>query len=256
MNDLFTLILSYQGMAAQSAEALVLVFLRVGAAMAVLPVFGEQVIPMRIRLVLAIMFSAAIAPAVLPGLAGIRLEAGFAPEVLIGLAMGMSLRLFVLALMTGGSIISNATSLSQLFPNGAEPQPAIAHLLVMAGLALALLADLHLRLVAFLILSYDLLPGGHWPDAAALAKWGTGQISRSFWLAFMISMPFLIASLVYNIALGVINRAMPQLMVSLVGAPALSLGGLVLLALTMPFALTIWHSALLRFLVTPQGALP
>jgi flagellar biosynthesis protein FliR len=256
MSDLFALILAYQGITAQSGEALVLMFLRVGAAMAVLPVFGEQVIPMRIRLVLALMFSAAIAPAVMPGMAGIRLEAGFAPEVLIGLAIGLSLRLFVLALMTAGAIISNATSLSQLFPGGAEPQPAISHLLVMAGLVLALLADLHLRIVAFLILSYDLLPGGIWPDAAVLAKWGTGQIGRAFWLAFMISMPFLIASLVYNVALGVINRAMPQLMVSLVGAPALSLGGLLLLALTVPFALTIWHSALLGFLAAPQSALP
>jgi flagellar biosynthetic protein FliR len=72
----------------------------------------------------------------------------------------------------------------------------------------------------------------------------------------MIAMPFVIASLLYNVALGVINRAMPQLMVSLVGAPALSLGGLVLLALVSPLALSIWLAAMNGFIAAPFTALP
>ncbi|MFC3118840.1 flagellar biosynthetic protein FliR [Jhaorihella thermophila] len=38
-------------------------------------------------------------------------------------------------------------------------------------------------------------------------------------LPFSLSAPFVIASLLYNLTLGAINRAMPQLMVTLVGAP-------------------------------------
>ncbi len=256
MNPLIALILEYQGIAAGQAEALTLIFLRVGAAMATLPAFGEQVVPRRIRLVLTVMFTAAIAPAVLPGLQGTPLVAGFAPEILVGLLMGLVLRFFVLALMMAGTIAANATSLSQLFPSGAEPQPAISKLLVMAGLALAVQSDLHLRLVSFLILSYDLMPGGVWPSTGLVADWGLAQVSRSFSLAFMIAMPFVIASLLYNVALGVINRAMPQLMVSFVGAPALSLGGLVLLALVTPLALAVWLRAFNAFLAMPTGTVP
>jgi len=40
------------------------VLLRVGAAMALLPAFGELVVPQRIRLVLALAFTAIISPAV------------------------------------------------------------------------------------------------------------------------------------------------------------------------------------------------
>ena len=45
-----------------------IVFLRVGATMSLLPAFGERVVPARIRLVLAMAFTAVVAPAVAPGL--------------------------------------------------------------------------------------------------------------------------------------------------------------------------------------------
>ncbi len=64
-----------------------------------------------------------------------------------------------------------------------------------------------------------------------LARWGLAQVSRSFALAFSLAAPFVIAGLLYNVALGVINRAMPQLMVAMVGAPAITLGGIALFAL-------------------------
>ena len=256
MNQLFDLILQYQSALAAQAEGAAILLLRIGAAMAALPAFGEQTIPARIRLIIALMFTAAIAPTLLPGLQGTTLEESFLPEVMIGLFLGLSIRLFVLALMTAGTIAANATSLSQLFPSGAEPQPAISQLLVITGLALAVQSDLHLRLIEYLILSYDLMPAGQWPQTAVLAQLSISQSANAFSLAFMIAMPFVIASLLYNVALGVINRAMPQLMVSLVGAPALSLGGLVLLALVCPLALVVWLGAMNNFLAAPFVTLP
>ena len=64
---------------------------------------------------------------------------------------------------------------------------------------------------------------------------------------------FVVAALLYNLALGAINRAMPQLMVSFVGAPALTLGGLALLALSAPVILTVWRTAMDAALTTPLG---
>ncbi len=256
MTELLRLLLAYQGAIADQAEAAALVFLRVGAVMATLPAFGEQSVPARIRLVLAVMFSAAIAPAVLPALQSVPLVQGAFPEVAIGLTLGLGLRLFILALMTAGSIVANATSLSQLFPAGAEAQPAISKLLVAAGLALAVQGGLALRVIDYLLLGYDLLPGGQWPKSAAITEFGVAQVGRAFSLAFMISMPFVIISLLYNVALGVINRAMPQLMVSFIGAPALSLGGLVVLAMVTPFVLSVWLEAFSAFLTDPMHPIP
>ncbi|MFN7224788.1 MAG: flagellar biosynthetic protein FliR [Paracoccaceae bacterium] len=245
--------MEYNASIADKAEIAALVFLRIGAAVATLPAFGETIIPARIRLVLTLMLSAAVFPTVQGDLQSVSLQQGFAPEVAIGLALGLMVRLFVLSLMTAGSIAANATSLSQLFPSGAEAQPALSKLLVAAGLAIAMKAGLHLRVVDYLILGYRLLPAGLWPSPILMAEWGIAQIARAFSMAFMISMPFVIASLIYNVALGVINRAMPQLMVTFVGAPALSLGGLVLIVLVTPVALAIWLGALNSYLAMPTA---
>jgi flagellar biosynthetic protein FliR len=230
------------------------VFLRVGAAMALLPAFGEQVVPMRIRLALGICFTMVVLPVVLDRLTPLdgMLALPLATEVIAGLAIGIGLRLFVFALQMAGTLAAQSTSLSQLFGGqGAEPQPAISHLFVMAGLALAVMSGLHVRIAEVFIYSYDVLPAGRFPDGSDLAGWGLAQISKAFSLAFSMAAPFIAASLIYNIALGVINRAMPQLMVVFVGAPALTLGGLVLLAVASPILLGLWIEALNTYLANP-----
>lgn len=235
-----------------------LVFLRVGAAMALLPAFGEQQVPARIRLAAALAFAAIILPAVAPLVAGAAGKGGgrlLASEVAVGLIFGAGFRLMVLALATAGTIAAQAISLSQLFGGTAgEPQPAVASLFTMAGLALAVSMGLHVRLAEALILTYDLLPPGEFPLPGAVADWGIAAVGRSFALAFSLAAPFVIASVIYNVALGVLNRAMPQLMVAFVGAPALTLGGLALLALVAPVLLSVWLDALGRELEHPLGA--
>jgi len=81
-------------------------------------------------------------------------------------------------------------------------------------------------------------------------------VGRVFSLAFSLAAPFLIASVLYNLALGVINKAMPQLMVAFVGAPAITLGGLVILLLTTPFILPAWMRLMQATLASPMGPLP
>jgi flagellar biosynthetic protein FliR len=229
-----------------------LVFLRVGAAMAVMPAFGEQSVPQRVKLVLALAFTAVVAPAVVADLPPAWDVRVFATETLAGLVIGMGLRLFVIALQVAGAIAAQATSLSQLFGGtGPEPQPAIGNLLVVAGLALAVAAGLHVRVAELFIGSYAVLPAGRLPGAADVAQLGLGQIAAAFALGFTLAMPFVIASAVYNVAIGVINRAMPQLMVSFVGAPALTAGGLILLLLVAPVALAVWGQALQAHFAAP-----
>lgn len=241
-----------------AAVAGFVVFLRIGAAMALLPGFGEAMVPTRIRLAAALAFTAVVAPAVSPALAPLTespaaLLVSLASESLIGLAMGLVLRLMVMALEMAGTVAAQTTSLSQLFGAGGEPMPAMSHLLVMAGIALAMAAGLHTKVAAFFILSYDVLPAGRIPDAGAVEGWGVARIARAFALAFSLAAPFVLASTVYNVALGAINRAMPQLMVSFVGAPALTAGALVLLAIAAPTALTLWLGSLDAALADPFG---
>ncbi|GKY86682.1 flagellar biosynthetic protein FliR [Sinisalibacter aestuarii] len=235
------------------------VFLRVGAAMALFPAFGERSVPERVRLVLALAFTLivlpAVAPALRPALAQMEMPGILLlTEAVAGLAIGAVIRLFVLVLQMAGSMAAQATSLAQIFGGqNADPQPAIGHVLLVGGLALAVMLDLHVRLAGVLILSYEVFPPGALPGAEILSAWGLARVAQAFALAFTLAAPFVVASLVYNVALGVINRAMPQLMVAFVGAPAITAGGLILLFLTAPILLSVWGEGLLRLLADPFG---
>ena len=121
---------------------------------------------------------------------------------------------------------------------------------VIAGLALAALSGLHVKLVAAMIHSFDLFPPGQRIDPENLASWGTERIGHAFALSFTLAAPFVIASVIYNLALGAINRAMPQLMVAFVGAPAITAAGLVLMLLASPLILSLWAQALDDTLMT------
>ncbi len=231
------------------------VFLRVSAVVSLLPAFGERYIPARVKLATAAAFTLITAPAVQgyahdPKAFPVLHLAG--TEVLAGLVLGLGLRLFVLALQTAGSIAAQATSLSQILGGAAaDPVPAMGYFLTLAGLALAVLLGLHIHVARFLVHSYTLFPMGMPLPGPDLAQWGVRQISQSFSMAFSLAMPFVIASLIYNLALGVINRAMPQLMVAFVGAPAITFAGLFLLFAGTPLILSVWSEALFIFIETP-----
>lgn len=235
-------------------------FLRVSALVSLLPAFGENNIPARVKLGVSIAFTLIVSPTVTadpPNESLLPLVGLMLTEILIGLTLGMGLRLLVLALQTAGSIAAQATSLSQIFGSAAaDPAPAMGYFLTICGLALATVLGLHIRVAQFLVGSYTLFPLGAVPEAPDLSQWGIAQISRAFSLAFGLALPFVIASLIYNLALGVINRAMPQLMVAFVGAPAITFAGLFFLFAGTPIILSTWSESVFQFTVDPVGVLP
>lgn len=233
-----------------------LVFLRVGPVISLFPGFGESTVPVRIKLALALAFTAILTPAIPPQLspAGSPILALIISETAIGLLLGIGLRVFVLALQTAGTIAGQATSLAQILGSaGITPLPAIGHILVLGGLALAMMTGLHVQAARMIVLSYGLFPAGDLPRAGALADWGMRQVASAFALAVTLAAPFLIVSVLYNLTLGIINRAMPQMMVVFVGAPVITALGIVLLLMLAPTILGIWISALQGFVINPFG---
>ena len=233
------------------------VFLRVGGVVSFLPAFGERLVPAKVRLAGAFAFTMIVLPAVPPvtppqdGVAIMRL---IISEAAVGVVLGLTLRMMVVALQMAASMIAQSTSLAQIFGGAAtEPMPAIGHLLVIGGLALAVMAKLHVLVATAMIESYRLFPVASALDSADLADFGMAHISYCFRLAFCLAAPFVLAACIYNLALGAINRAMPQLMVVLVGAPAITGAGLVMLALLSPILLQVWLDALHAVIADPFG---
>ena len=235
----------------------VLVLMRVGAVTALLPGFGEQSIPMRIRLLVALAFTAIVWPAVQSEFTFTQSQMPILilTESVVGLLIGISIRLQLIALQLAGSIAAQSTSVAQVAGSGAtpDPMPAIGNILVMAGITLALAAGLHEKAAIVLIASYDFLPPGHFPNSADVVTWGTAHVANAFSLALSLAAPFVVASFAYNIGLGAINRAMPSLMVAFIGAPAITAGAILMLMLSAPVMLTFWNGQLDVLLANPLG---
>ena len=154
--------------AGPTALAAFAVFLRVGAAMTLLPAFGEQSIPVRVKLMISFGFTAIVAPSVVGDLPALSPQdlAGrlLLTETIIGLSLGAVLRLFILVLQLAGTMAAQSVSISQIMGGaGLDPQPAIGHIMVVAGLAIAVILGLHVKTAQFLIYSYELLPPGQLP---------------------------------------------------------------------------------------------
>lgn len=240
-----------------------LVFLRVGAVAALLPGFGEQMVPVRVRLGVAVALSVLTWPLVRHLLPTQEPATGafaymFLAEAANGLIIGIGFRLLVMVLQLAGSVAAQSTSLAQIFGAGAapDPMPAIGNILFITGVAIALAAGLHVKAVLAISFSYQVLPPGTFALPSDLAEWGTGRIASAFSLAIALAAPFVLASVAYNLALGAINRAMPQLMVAFIGAPAITAAGILLLMLAAPVILQVWHGTFLALLASPLGPAP
>lgn len=251
MTEGFAQLAALTGIAEQAIWHGAMVLMRVGGAVMLLPVLGEQALPLRIRLAAALAITLVVAPGVTPvAVTPLALIA----ETITGLVLGFGLRLLIMALQMAGILAAQSVSLAQMFSGtGPEPQPILANIFVLSGLAVFLAMGGLPHAVQLLLLSYDLVPAGQAPDPAVLADWGLAGCARAFALAFTLAAPFVLAALLYNLALGAINRAMPALMVTFIGAPALTLGGLILLALVTPRLLDHWQAALARALAAPMA---
>ena len=243
------------------AFALGLVLCRVGMVVMLLPGLGEIEAPMMVRAGLALGLSVLLLPAVIPlvpaapdGLAGPRM---IAAEVVTGAALGWLARLPALALGMAGAIVSTLLGLSSVV----QPDPALggqstalARLFGLAAPVLILASGLYALPLSALSGSYALVgPGGALPagDAADLmVKFASG----SFSLALQLSAPFLVAGIVWQIAVGLLARVAPQLQAFSVAVPGQILGGLVLMGLLASRILSTWQGGVAASWATLPGS--
>lgn len=218
------------------------------------PVFGENAVPSRVRLSAAALAAFLLYPVMGPQLADARSLGVFtllATEALTGFVMGFSLRLFVHALQFLGMIVSQSLSLSQPLGNGisTEPNTTISTLFMMAGVTLLVTADMHILLFGVILNSFEGMPLGVAVESGGAADWLTGITVSLFRLCLSLALPFIILNFAYNLILGFLNRAMPQLLVSFVGLPGITLAGLFLLMFCAAAMLTGWTEAFGEFVM-------
>ncbi len=232
-----------------------LVFARVGGLVMLMPGVGEASVPTNVRLAFAFTLSLALYPVLAPTLPPVPGELGglFAQvilEVLIGLGLGALLRLFLGVWTVTGEIVSLQTTLSfaQTTNPAGQPTTTVATFLSLVGLTLVFATGLHHQFIAAVVRSYALFVPGKAMSAADFGALAVRAMGQSFALGVQLAAPVIVFSLVFNVASGLIARAMPQFQVFFVATPLSVLLGLAVLAMSLGLMGLVWVDAFQRFL--------
>ena len=232
--------LTLSGWASVELFRTLLVFVRISAAMLLLPGFGEPSVPARMRILAGLAVALTVSPSIdgMPQATPTGAAIGYAvvAEAVGGALLGALCRTLVSAVTTGGQIISQAIGLTNIFTPGMsfDQSPTIGAALYAGVIAIMFASGGHHAILRGLVESYQLLPPGHFPNPAASARVMVAAGVRSLRLAGQISLPFLVLALLFNTSLAAANRALPAIPLFMVANPLWVALGLYLLAATVP----------------------
>jgi flagellar biosynthetic protein FliR len=214
---------------------------RLMALISVAPVFSESSIPRRLKILLAAALAVIISPTIgkIPTVPVYSLEGLLVVlnEVGIGLSMGFAMRLVFAAVQMAGEVIGLQMGLSfaSFYDRSSGGQTMVlSRFLNVVATLLFLALDGHLMMLAALVDSFQGVPIAGVP----LSGHGWGALARAGSIVFasgtLLALPMIAALLTMNLAMGILNRASPQLSIFAVGFPVTLLGGMLVLSLVMP----------------------
>ncbi len=184
-----------------SVVATFLIFCRVGTCMMVAPGYSRSNIPVQVRLFLAISVTLMLTPLleatvrpVVDGATTVAIIRAIGSELVVGLVIGLTARVFFLALETMATLIANTIGLSGIagIADEGEGAPALVPLITLTATVLFFMTDQHWELLRGLISSYRI-----WlPAVGITSETGITQLadhlSQAFTLALRVASPFVI----------------------------------------------------------------
>lgn len=247
------------GIASETVLAAFLVFCRIGGCLLMAPGLSSMRIPSQARLFLAVGISLALTPVLLPKVLPTMgdgnpatLFAMIASEAATGLLIGFLARIFFMALQTLAVAVAQSIGLGGMFggiPDETDQLPGVAVLFTLTATAMIFASDQHWELLRGLVDSYQALPpGGDFSPRLSLVHIAD-QLSSTFVLALRVASPFLIYSVIVNLAVGITNKLTPQIPVFFIAMPFVTAGGLFLLFMTIKEVLTVFSNAFGAWLV-------
>lgn len=237
-------------------EALVmaffLAFCRVAGCILVLPGFSTARIPTTFRLFLAITISLALMPMMWDHIYP-RVQGGTPAyvvaifmETLTGTVLGMIARYYALGLQFLGSVITmmiglNTPPASDVLEDAQEGQ--LTNLLTFAGLMVLFMLDFHHQLFLVLAESYRTWPvaEGFDPQRALVSLVDT--LAATYAIMLRLASPFILFNVLFNMAIGFINKLAPVVPVYFISAPYLVMGGTILLYFGIAALLSLYADA-------------
>lgn len=231
-----------------SVLTFMLVFVRIGSAMMIMPGIGDSFVPANIRLYMALSISVVLSPFLdryLPDAvpSSALLFMLILSEFMTGIFFGVIARIFMAALDTAGMVISLSSGLAnaQLFnPIVASQGSIMGAFLSVTGLLMLFAGNLHHLLIYGLVGSYESFPVGQVPDTGGMAEVVARAVAQAFMIGIQIASPFVIVGLMLFIGMGVLARLMPQIQVFILTIPIQIMLSLLTMALVLSAGMLFW----------------
>jgi flagellar biosynthetic protein FliR len=204
-----------------------LLFCRIGSALMFVPGFSDATVPTRVRLHLALGAALVLVPLfakTMPAAPAAPLALGIMllSEITIGVAIGLVVRIMLIATHVAGTLIATQSSLAvaaQFDPNSGAQSAVVSNLLVLTGVVCFFALDLHHLLLKGLVASYMLFPVGGMIETGDFSESIVRTASGAFAVGVQLSSAHLVFSLILYLGGGVIARLMPQMQVFFILMP-------------------------------------
>ena len=234
-------------------------FIRVLALFTALPVLGQRMVPVRVRVALAFLIVVA-AQASLPAMPQVALDstqafALVAQNVVIGLTLGFAVRIVFAAVEFAGELIGLQMGLNYagfFDPATGGQTTATSRFFGTMVSFLFIAINAHLLVTAAVVQSFHAFPVSPEPFAFLRAlqpqAWGAEIFALGLWIA----LPLVGMLLFVNLVLGIVSRVAAQMNIFAIGFP-ITLGvGLVGVLFTLPMMEVPFTMALERMLTRFQ----
>ena len=214
---------------------------RVLALLAAAPPFNNAALPMRIRIILGLAITIAIAPGIdhppeIEPASGAGLLI-MAEQMLIGYATGFSMRIVFSAIDLAGSVFSYQMGLgfaTNYDPMSTSQTLVVSEILSFLSLLVFLSIDGHLMEISTLTQSFRALPIGILPGSASWSNLANAVVIV-FSTGLLLALPIVVTLLITNTALGILGRVSPQLNLIVIGFPITITLGFAALYVSLPY---------------------
>lgn len=232
-----------------------LIFIRVTALLFTAPVFSNSVFPTTAKLffglIIAYVTFFTIPPYQFNYDQGILLLAflGF-KEAITGLIMGFALNFVFYGISYAGMQIGTDIGLnmaSMMDPTIEMENNIIGQILNYAAILLFLTINGHHYIIRGLMISYKLIPLGHYSINQSVLELLVKYSAGIFIIAIKISAPIMVAFFLIHIASGIISRIIPQMQVFFVLQPVQIGVGLFLVVASIPLIVIVMRLLLQEY---------
>lgn len=225
-----------------------LVFTRLAVVFLLLPGISAAYVPVRIRLLFAILVTIVVLPIVKESLppqpeVAADLVRLIVMESIIGGFLGAIVQIIMAALELAGQMISTATGLANAMvddPVSEEQSSIVIGLLNLAAVAIMFISGVHHFMLMAMVDSYNLFIPNTPLFTRDMLNMAATMIDQAFYMGIRLAAPFLVFEMVFQIASGILARLSPQLNVFFVVLPAQIILGLAILMVAMPTLILIF----------------